>query len=1233
MTYSTLRSIALSLVAIVFFGGTAGAETLMMPKRDALRGVNMIVWGVTTLPNHTAASPTTFSINFGDGTANAVGNVTDRSYISTPHAFPAAGTYTVTLTVTNALSGPPEVATVEVRVVDPAAIGGPGTTTGAVGPGSNQTYRDVRINMAIEDGLRYLWTTQSSRTTNFPNGTMVSWGGQRQWTAFAITAFENHGYRLPADPLVAPTGIYEKYLVQKGLNFIMNGLSIVTLNNQLTSSVAGQPAPRNACVGAGIEAPPCIGVTDTSNNPGYTIGIAMMPLAASSALNRVNGLFGPTFIRGKTYKEILQRMANTLSHGQIDINAPDRGGWGYGMNTSTLDGSVMGWAILGLLDAQAATIAVPDWVKTELAFGITGAWNTNGSFDYDADGNPAGHVYTGMDKAGISLQGRFMTGEIGGLRVNATRDYISARWNTAGRLAPDSAYWNCGSHNNRGCSYSMFNNFKGLQLQGISTLPGVGRAAGPGIIPANDWHADYEDWFVNNQVNPTLAAGGHWNMTFSGFANDTNANVAIAELILSGVALVLPDADKFATVGLSPATATAVEGGTHTIVAKAESAEGAAVAGANVTFQIISGPNAGLTFNGVTNAAGEVSWTYTDAGPIPSYGTDRIRASIGTLNSNIAAMIWTPFNRPPVANPDAYDVNEDGTLNGDVVANDTDPDSDELNAFVESDVSHGALALSSSGGFQYLPAPNYCGPDSFTYSVNDGMYDSDPVTVTINVVCVNDAPVANDAAVATDEDTAVGGQVTSSDVDGPSATYSLDSGAANGTAVVNGDGTFTYTPNANFCGSDAFTFSVTDGTASDAATVNVTVNCVNDAPVADDASATTNEDTAVSGALSSSDPDGPSATYSLDGGASNGTAAVNADGSFSYTPNVNFCGSDAFTFSVSDGTASDGGTVNITVTCVNDAPIAHDGAASTDEDTAVSGTLSSSDTDGPSATYSLDGGASNGTAIVNPDGSFTYTPNPNFCGSDSFSFAVSDGTASDTAAVSVTVSCVNDAPVANDSSVTTAEDTPLPGTVTSSDVDGPAAIYAVASGPSNGTVTVNPDGSYVYTPNANYFGPDSFTFTVNDGSDGTDTGAVSINVTAVNDVPFCQAAGPSVASLWPPNHELVNIDVLGVTDPVEGSAITITVTGIFQDEPTNTIGDGNTLIDGFGLGTPTAQVRRERSGSKRVPGDGRMYYIYFTGTDAEGGECKGVVQVGVPHDLGQDHVIGAGGPLYKSTGQ
>jgi hypothetical protein len=116
--------------------------------------------------------------------------------------------------------------------------------------------------------------------------------------------------------------------------------------------------------------------------------------------------------------------------------------------------------------------------------------------------------------------------------------------------------------------------------------------------------------------------------------------------------------------------------------------------------------------------------------------------------------------------------------------------------------------------------------------------------------------------------------------------------------------------------------------------------------------------------------------------------------------------------------------------------------------------------------------------------------------------------------------------------------------------------------------------------------------------------------------------------IWPPNHKFVAVDVLGVTDP-DGDPITITIDTIFQDEPVDTYGDGAFTPDGMGIGTPTALVRAERSGSVQLPGDGRVYHIGFTAIDGRGGSCSGVIATGVPHDVKDTPVDG--GPLYDST--
>ena len=123
---------------------------------------------------------------------------------------------------------------------------------------------------------------------------------------------------------------------------------------------------------------------------------------------------------------------------------------------------------------------------------------------------------------------------------------------------------------------------------------------------------------------------------------------------------------------------------------------------------------------------------------------------------------------------------------------------------------------------------------------------------------------------------------------------------------------------------------------------------------------------------------------------------------------------------------------------------------------------------------------------------------------------------------------------------------------------------------------------------------------------------------------------PSVASIWPPNHKLVNITASGATD-VDGGPLTYKVLAIFQDEPTNTTGDVNTAIDGFGGGTTTAQVRAERTGDPKNPGNGRVYHITFEATDSLGLTCSATVKVGVPHDQSGKVQPVDGGPIYNST--
>ena len=178
VAFGTLLTLLLGVMA-----SSVSAETLLMPNRDMLMSTSQVVWGITTLPNSTGGSPTTYDFDFGDGSPHAVGAVTDRSYIAVNHTFTTPATLTVTLSVTN--GGTTETTTTTIRVFNTATE-------------SAERIRGVRINSAIEDGLRWLWTDQANRAGNFPAGTTTNWGEYTEsFAALVVLAFENHGYILP----------------------------------------------------------------------------------------------------------------------------------------------------------------------------------------------------------------------------------------------------------------------------------------------------------------------------------------------------------------------------------------------------------------------------------------------------------------------------------------------------------------------------------------------------------------------------------------------------------------------------------------------------------------------------------------------------------------------------------------------------------------------------------------------------------------------------------------------------------------------------------------------------------------------------------------------------------------------------------------------------------------------------------------------------------------------------
>ncbi len=458
-------------------------------------------------------------------------------------------------------------------------------------------------------------------------------------------------------------------------------------------------------------------------------------------------------------------------------------------------------------------------------------------------------------------------------------------------------------------------------------------------------------------------------------------------------------------------------------------------------------------------------------------------------------------NSAPVANDQAVTTPEDVAVGITLTA--TDAESNPLTFTVVTGPTHGTLS-GIAPNVTYTPAANYNGPDSFTFTANDGQLDSNVATVSINVTAVNDAPVANPGSNTTPEDTAVSGVVTSSDIDGGAPTYSLATGASHGTVVVNADGSYTYTPAPNYNGPDAFTFTVDDGNGGSAsAAVSITVTPVNDAPVANPGSNTTPEDTAVSGTVTSSDIDGGPAVYSLATGTTHGTVVVNNDGTYTYTPASNYNGGDSFTFTVSDGNGGTAtNTVVLVVSPVNDAPVANPGSNVTPEDTAVSGVVTSSDVDGGAPAYSLLAGTTHGTVVVNASGAYTYTPALNYNGGDSFTFTVIDGNGgSATNTVTLTVTPVNDAPVAVNDAYTGQWNTllsiPVNGVLgNDTDVDSSVLTSIKLTNPASGAITLNANGSLTYMPAANFSGVATFTYKANDGALDSNVATVKLTITS-----------------------------------------------------------------------------------------------------------------------------------------
>ncbi|PAV46622.1 hypothetical protein CK486_17640, partial [Pseudomonas sp. HAR-UPW-AIA-41] len=586
-----------------------------------------------------------------------------------------------------------------------------------------------------------------------------------------------------------------------------------------------------------------------------------------------------------------------------------------------------------------------------------------------------------------------------------------------------------------------------------------------------------------------------------------------------------------------------------------------------LNFSLTSNPGNVYAINAATGAV-----TLTAAGaalvnaggdlpPVEVTVTDGNLTDSGSMNVPATQDI----NDEPTAIPLSLTTVEDNAIDGKVVASDPDGDTLTYSITTGNGPQHGTVTLNPNGTFSYLPTKDYNGTDAFTVTIDDGNGGVTISLVNITILPFNDAPETANQSKTTNEDQSVSGQVIASDVDGDRLSYIIQSGVANGSLLLNtATGEYTYTPNKDYNGTDSFTLRVYDPKGGyTESVVTITVAPVNDDPKSSPLFVTTVEDNTATGKINARDVDGDTLTYSIatGNGPQHGTVTLNPDGTFSYLPAKDYNGTDAFTVTIDDG---NGGVttsfVNITIQPFNDAPETANQSKTTNEDQSVSGQIIASDVDGDRLNYVIQSGVAHGSILLNTvTGEYTYTPNKDYNGTDTFTIRVYDPKGGYTdSVVTVTVAPVNDAPTSGPLFMNTVEDIAANGTIITRDVDGGTLTYSIATGngPQHGTVTLNPDGTFSYLPAKDYNGTDAFTVTIDDGNGGVTTSLVNITIQPFNDAPETANQSKTTNEDQSVSGQIIASDVDGdslsyaiQSGATHGSILLYTATGEYTYRP------------------------------------------------------------------------------------
>ncbi|AIY63899.1 Ig-like domain-containing protein [Pseudoalteromonas piratica] len=466
-------------------------------------------------------------------------------------------------------------------------------------------------------------------------------------------------------------------------------------------------------------------------------------------------------------------------------------------------------------------------------------------------------------------------------------------------------------------------------------------------------------------------------------------------------------------------------------------------------------------------------------------------------NQVTSPRVTVDVNYAPIGFTNSVSLNEDSSRSIQLTASDADGDS--LNFFVLSQPQHGKLS-GSAPNLVYTPNADYFGSDSFTFYASDGYLNSQSTTVSISVTAVNDKPQADALNLSLNEDDSISVVLSGKDVENDLLTFEIIKQPLNGT-VTGKLPNLVYTPHADFFGNDEFSFIANDGVAnSTPAVVELTVVAVNDKPIANNQSIKLNEDASINLSLTAMDIENDSLSYILVSEPRNGSLEGSAP-NFTYKPNADYFGSDEFAFIANDGVANSiPAVVELTIVAVNDKPIANNQSISLSEDVPINLSLTAIDIENDLLNYILVSEPKNGL-LEGSAPNFTYTPNADFFGSDEIVFIANDGVANSTpAVVELTIDAVNDKPIAESTSYILEEDTSAEIILVASDVDKDALTYQVLEAPKYGTLSGEVP-NLIYTPNANFNGEDSLTFSASDGQLASNIASINITISSTNDVP------------------------------------------------------------------------------------------------------------------------------------